>query len=215
MKRFLLATVAVGALGSFAVKAAPIAGTFGVTVYQGTGNGTSNAPTEQAGPSNPFLNTAAVGSFRYTGALDFALDSNGTNTVAAFIASGGGTTAGGTVPTTTLSTATFAATTLFVITGDTFGSTLAGSVSHDDGASLFAGSSTVNLLGAGSGSPTVDVPSAYAGLSGPFTLYYVEANGLPADLDFEVTRSVPEPMSLALLSTGLLTIGAIRGRSRR
>jgi hypothetical protein len=64
------------------------------------------------------------------------------NTVADFIATGGGTVAG-TVPTAVISSGGFLQTSLFVITGSTSGATIGGTVSHDDGASLYQGANTI------------------------------------------------------------------------
>jgi hypothetical protein len=207
---FIPALVASALLAGVATASAtPLTGTFHITVYQGVGDGTSTDPIEQANNVNPLLSlTTPVGSFTYTGALNFN-SPPGANTVAGFIGTGGGTTAGF-VPTTTLSTGNFADTTLFVITGSTSGAIIGGTVSHDDGASLYQGATTIF----DSSSPTVQIPSTYSGLVGPFSLYYVEANGLPADLNFDVTSYVPEPAGIAILGAGLVGIGAMRRRRR-
>jgi hypothetical protein len=210
IKRYFTPALVASALlvGAGTASATPLTGTFSITVYQGVGDGTSTNPIEQANKLNPLLLTAPIGSFTYTGALDFN-SPPGPNTVAGFIGSGGGTTVG-TVPTTTLSTGSFADTTLLVITGGTNGAIIGGTVNHDDGASLYQGATTIF----DSSAPTVETPSIYSGLVGSFSLYYVEANGLPADLNFDVTSSVPEPATFAILGAGLVGIGAMRRRRR-
>jgi len=206
MKKFLLATAAIGlmAAGSTVAHAGVLTGTFTISVYQGVGNGNSSDPMEQANQANPLLLTAPVSTFTYIGALDFQ-SPPGPNTVAGFIASGGGTTIG-TVPTTILSTGGFADTTLLKITGST-PHWLQGTIDHDDGVSLYQGATTIF----DSAGPTVSISSPYFLPAGSFELLYVEANGLPADLTFNVS-AVPEPATLAVLGAGLLGLTMVRRR---
>jgi hypothetical protein len=207
MKKLLLATAAIGlmAAGSTVAHAGVLTGSFTISVFQGVGNGTSTDPVEQANRANPLLLGAPVATFTYTGALDFS-SPPGPNTVAGFIASGGGTTSGDPVPTTVLSTGGFADTTLLKITGVT-ATMLAGTIDHDDGISLYQGATTIVDASA----PTVVSSTSYVLPAGAFELLYVEANGLPAELQFNASP-VPEPMTFAMLGTGLLGLGLVRRR---
>src|SRR5665213_2525700 len=161
--------------------AATLTGTFGVTIYQGPGNGDINNANNQAQQGNPLITSAdELGTGSYTGGLDLNEGSSGTNTIGAFFASDGGSLTGFSsgVLATELSTANFVTTTVMVITGNISGSA-DGTINHDDGMSLYDGANYANLV-AGSPSPTVDIPTSFSGLSGPFELIYDEANGLPA-----------------------------------
>lgn len=204
-----VAVTAVAALATAGMaQAVPLTGTFGVSVYQGVGSGAELDPIELADPANPLIAGGALATGTYTGAINF---NPGTNTVGAFFASGGGTTTGlSGVAGNELSAAGFGQTTLLVITGDIAGGGISGFVRHDDGASLYQGSSLVF----NSQDPTSAIDTAYSDVTGPFTLYYVEANGLPAVLQFQV-NSVPEPSSLAIMGAGLGLLGLFGVTRRR
>lgn len=205
---------ALGAMGG--ASAAPITGTFQITVYQGNGSGDINEPDQQAQQGNPFItgaNELATGS--YTGAINF--DANGHNDIAYFLSSAGGTVDAALLALagTQLSSAPFDLTTVFVITGDVGGSSLFGSISHDDGASLYDGASYSNLV-VGSALPTVQISTPYSNLTGQFQLIFVQANGLPSVLKLNVDRTVdaPEPITLSLFGAGLAGLGAMRRRRK-
>jgi hypothetical protein len=116
-----------------------------------------------------------------------------------------------------LSTSNYGTTTVMVITGNTNGFTLGGTIDHDDGVSLYDGTGFGTLV-VGSPSPTVDIPTSFSGLSGAFELIYVEANGLPAVLDLDVTSSVantPLPATLPLFAGGLGAVGFLARRKKQ
>jgi hypothetical protein len=208
-----LATIAGGISAS---SAATLTETFGVTIYQGPGNGDINNANNQAAQGNPLIAGGnLLGTGTYTGALDLNEGSGGTNTIGAFFTTAGSSLTGFSNPGNlgnVLSTGNFGTTTVMVITGNTNGATLSGTIDHDDGVSLYDGAGFSNLV-AGSASPTVDIPTSFSGLTGAFELIYVEANGLPAVLDAEVS-STPLPAALPLFAGGLGMLGLF-GRRRK
>jgi hypothetical protein len=213
-------TLAALAGGVSAASAIPLNETFSVTIYQGPGNGNTNDPNNQAQQGNPLITAAdKLGTGSYTGALNLDEGSSGTNTIGAFFTSAGGTLAGfsSTALNSVLSTSNFGTTTVMVITGNTNGFTLGGTINHDDGASLYDGALFANLV-VGSPSPTTNIPTNFSGLSGAFMLVYAEANGLPAVLDMDVTSSVantPLPAALPLFAGGLGLVGFLARRKKQ
>jgi hypothetical protein len=207
--------VALSAAG--AAQAAPISGTFDVSIYQAICSGcTINSPGEQAQTGNPYITSSdLITKGTYVGSLDWQSNGTGDGNIGTFMASDGGTY----TPTTgnanhALSSSPFGLTTVFVITGST-SDLLGGTISHDDGASLYGGAGYSHLV-AGSPSPTSEIPTSFTGLTGSFELIYVEANGLPADLVMNITSSkrVPEPVTIALFGAGLAGVGALRRRRK-
>jgi hypothetical protein len=191
-------------------QAIPLNTAVNISIYVGSGSGSINNPNEQADITNPLLGGAAFATGTYTGALNFNIPSGGTNTIGAFLASGGGVIGGFTAAqlNTVLSLDPFGATTLWVFTGSTL-NILDGSVTHDDGVSLIDNSSGYLIHAP---LPVVATSNNYTGLQGPWTMYYVEANNLPAVLNFDVTRErAPDPTPLPAAAWMFGTVMAAGG----
>lgn len=215
----ILASCAVGALGIAGMSAASAA-TYNVTIYnqQTATNGHSTDTREQANSSNPLITPSdELWTGTFTGTINWDVGTGGSNTVAAFLTSDGitasqysGTGASTGVSVSTLSeiisTATFATTSVFVITG-TAGTNQSGSIVHDDGVTLSDGGGTVVNAAA----PTSQETNAFTGLTGAFTLDYVEANGLPAILEFTTT---PLPSTWIMLLSALTGFGFLAYRRK-
>jgi hypothetical protein len=215
-----------------------LSGSFNLSVYTDTAAiaGGGGGAAAQANPANPIINPAnLLGSGIYTGDLNFAVPSGGTNTVGGFLTSAPGGTfvssgynlglsTGGTSlfnSTNILSQGAFVGDTVMVFTGNLGAGTAAGNVTHDDGATLrdgFNGTSYATFVG-GQSFPTAVSVQAYAGLTGAFEIIYVEANGLPADLIVSnlnnSSSSVPLPAALPLFASGLGAMGLFGGWRRK
>ncbi len=223
MKSLLMTTAAVLALAvtATAASAVPYSEAFTITAYKlfnPTSEHSINDAAVQALPSaiaaaTPASRTA-LGTFVYTGMLNFLEPSGGTNTLAGFIGTGTGTVTG-TIPTITpLSTATFGDSTLLKISF-TLPSAVSGTITNDDGISIFRSGNTLNsqdLLPISRATPTNAAPNAFSLASGSYDLYYAEVNGLPAQLNVALTSisPIPEPASMALVGAGLFGVGLLR-----
>jgi hypothetical protein len=222
----LSAAVAVIALTGAATiaQANPVTGTFGIAVYQFNCAGCDiNSANEQAVITNTAINVGNFkGSGNYTGAINFIDNGSGNGNIGTFLASAGGSnTLSGAVTALALSSSNFNLTTIMVITGNA-PLPLNGNISHDDGATLYSGQLPGALAAVtppGSEKPTVDVPSPYILPAGLWTLVYVEANGLPADLVFDSVinfdQTTPLPAALPLFAGGLGVLGLLSRRKKR
>ncbi len=107
----------------------------------------------------------------------------------------------------------------FHITG-TYGSatSYAGSIRHDDGASLYIDNGATQIFGHAPETSAITDSFVLPAGSHNFDLYYVEGNGAPSVLKINFPSNVvatPEPAALALFGTGLLGLGLVRRRRRR
>lgn len=202
-----------------AAQATTLTGTFNIEVYQAdTNSGNINDSTQQASLSNPLLLNLPDYSGTFTGALNLSQGGSGAGSLAAFLNSSGAALTGtlATIPNSAvLSTASFDITTVFKITGTTVGA-ISGAITHDDGMTLY--NALLNPVAA-SALPVSATATPYSFAGGAFTLIYVEANALPAVLNFDVTEgnasTTPLPGALPLFVSGVGLVGLIARRRKK
>ncbi len=87
------------------------------------------------------------------------------------------------------------------------------SITHDDGVSLYQGSTEVGSSTAGATSVTTDLINVIS--TGDTILRYARENGTPSILEVNQVATTPEPSGIALLGTSLLGfVGVVRRRFR-
>lgn len=238
MKHALLGAVALGLACTLAGTAhADLSGTFAFSVTTGNTDGNGFSAVQGA---SPFTGGTATATFTYTGTLNFdntaAQNSNNTgdlNSTWFGTATNAGTpnygisgySGSGTVANpsganfTTLahylassgSASDYQYGSLYTINLGTLAAGTILTITHDDGASVYQGSTQIGTTTTG---PTTEVTDTVDITNTADTiLYYSRQNGSPSILEVSAS-SVPEPTTLALLGSGLIGLGIVRRRRR-
>ena len=209
----------------FAAGGASASTVYTVDVWTGAPNGVTSSAIADAAHTPT---GAASAEFTYTGDINWFApgpqntDSSG-NLVGAFIPSAnisGFTSPSGAYATlgdflnASLSVAGDAYASFFKITGSYSGSSVGGTIKHDDGASVYdyLGNAVYSHPG-----ETSQITGNFTlpGGDHPFTVDYVEGNGSPSVLNLAVT-AVPEPATWAMMVLGFFGLGAmLRSRGKR
>lgn len=226
---FAGAIVASASLPNFA-QAAVLTGTFSMQVTTGTAGGPTGFNTL---PSTTFASGAATATFTYTGALNFSntaaqnTDSTGDLNSAIF-------------PLASISS--YSGTGNFALGNDNYGSGVGGflagsgsaanfaygslynidlgvltagtvlTITHDDGISLFQGSTQVGSTVSGPTSAVTDIVTILA--TGDTHLWYSRQNGTPSILTVDAVAAVPEASTWAMMILGFFGVGAMAYRRK-
>ena len=84
--------------------------------------------------------------------------------------------------------------------------TVSGTISHDDGASVYSASCAAGLC-YNSPAETTDIVQTFAMGPGAYHIDYIEGNGSPSDLSFSTIGGVPELSTWAMLLAGFGGLG--------
>jgi hypothetical protein len=181
--------------------------------FSGRGFAVLGFPSNDFGSQEPG-SADEIASFTYTGNLNLINNAPGSGNILTFMNSAGGVLSAFTVGSAAalnvaMSNPGFGLATLMDFTASSGG--LTGTITHDDGISLFQGG--VNQIPLSASAPTVSVPTNFTALPGTYHLWYVEVNGDPAQLTMNAVPA-PEPASLALMGTALIGLTLIAKRRK-
>ncbi len=221
--------VAAATMAGAAAHATPLSTpTFSVSVYSAlTPNSSIGSSNQQALPTNPIVTGSnEIASFTLAGLPQWFVGASTTNSLGNFVGASLSNSVwtapsnisnlafmnGGSFG-SILSTPNFGSATIFdlALNGNTgtLANPLTLTITHDDGMSLFASNYQYT---AASGPVYVDTTTFTipAGTTGPYNLWYLEANGAPSALEV----SVPEPGTVSLFAMALLSLGFVAYRRR-